>query len=84
MAINLDITLPYHKPFTTGVMKATTLLGVRTEPVQNPENGVVTDLPVLVSILMNISFFNFSQHSLFISPEGGLCPVIKVELELLH
>ena len=52
MVINLDMTLTSQKPFTTGVMWATALLGVRTEPVQNPEDGVAPDLPVLVGTLM--------------------------------
>ena len=63
MVINLDMTLAFLKPFTTGVMKATTLLGVRTGPVQNMENGVAQDLPVLVSILINIYIIQLHLNS---------------------
>ena len=57
MVINLDMTLTILKPFTTGVMKATTLLVVRTGPAQYLENGVAPDLTVLVSVHINISIF---------------------------
>ena len=62
MVFNLDITLAFHKPFSTGVMKATTLLGVRTEPAQNSGLGVAPDLPVLVSILLFISTSTSSEQ----------------------
>ena len=62
MVINLDMTLTFPKPFTTGVMKATTLLGVRTEPAQNPENGVARNLTVLVSVYINVSILTLSKQ----------------------
>ena len=46
-------------------MKATTLLEVRTEPAQSPGDGVVPDLPVLVS-------FHIYFQLLPNSPEDGV------------